>query len=706
MREIRCCGVVCALVMGLSVIGYGQLGGFGGGEGGLLVPEPKPAPPRDRVTIEAGLLLGEVLWQMETQTGFEFRTYGLEAREAGRKRLATAVTDMPIKRALELYCKEAGATFSPGTPASYTVHGFDPGPDDTPRVEVGGYRVGVQSVELSLGTHHFGDDVRRKAFADHAKPHLILKLNIDADSADTGARTVGLGDTLKATTDGGDELLPVGDDALSRANSRMNAYPDATSPTISVEIAFPPKTARRLTVEGELALWQECMPLEFDIPWGMTDVRTVSGETSVAAKAFGELPTGQYSASVEITKPKPGGTTRAAEAFEGMRHETVALAVWPSGQLVRPRLSFDSGTRFQFGLARPADETGAPEKLIIRTYVKSNPTERLPFKIENVPLPDVAEILGDQQVAATDTGGETAPTTVAAGGRDGGGGGGFGGGYGGGGGGFGGGYQYEGPPPGEELGRDADGHMRRAGYQSALTGRGREMPVGAIRFPVMIDGRSLTTRREWGIPVQVADITPKTDEFRGLMDSPADGVSVAADGSCTIPLLSPGRYIVVVSPEHLQRDPSFSTYVKDAFGLDPKECSWVGTVIVAEVRDGEFTIVHPVRLTPEVAAVSPAANATVPRGELLFRWEPLEGASGYRVSLGAWPRQSPPAIFWVSEETGETETRYDPKTGEVKNEADRGYVLEPGVSYYWYVTAVDEAGNIVGAPGGGVFRVK
>jgi len=187
----------------------------------------------------------------------------------------------------------------------------------------------------------------------------------------------------------------------------------------------------------------------------------------------------------------------------------------------------------------------------------------------------------------------------------------------------------------------------------------------------------------------------------------ANSVSVAADGSCPIPLLHPGRYIVLVSPEYLgQRDESFNAYVKDAFGLDPKACSWVGTVIVADVRENEFTVVHPVRLTPEVAAVSPAAYTTVPREELVFKWEPLEGASGYRVSLGAWPTQSPPAIFWVSDETTQTEARYDPKTGEVKNEADRGYVLEPGVSYYWYATAVDENGEIVGAPGGGVFRVK
>lgn len=227
--------------------------------------------------------------------------------------------------------------------------------------------------------------------------------------------------------------------------------------------------------------------------------------------------------------------------------------------------------------------------------------------------------------------------------------------------------------------------------------------AGSIEFDVMVGDKPMPGP----ISIRIA-MAYQQDEERAS-DWEHFWAEIDKNGHVTLSHLRPGQYGLIavgnlIGDLHAHE---LRRRLGRVLEIDAQDYTWMDEFQHPFVRRGQTTELRPVRFVPEMQALTPAPDATVPRSQVVFSWEPYPGAASYTVSLSVRLSKRKTRRFWLSNPVGETQLRYAPDAGQSLAEGDAEYLtLRPGTKYSWAVAAFDQDGVKLSQAHGGTFEVE
>lgn len=589
--------------------------------------------------------LEEVLRELGRQTGYDFSMTWRFTTERDWPKITATFRDEPLKRALEkIFEQLPGRTFRRIGPTAFRVL-TQAAPAKLPGTETeGGYRICVRSLDFSVGKQEFGRGVVGQAQGLEAEPRMTVELVVDAPDDDSAAAVFGLGEEITIADSTGRKLPLCDPSPFMRTSAMLTTLTDPSEILAKLDVAFPSLEAQTLTISGSLVLWRKCERVELELPWGQEGAVAQAHGISLRVDRVVTLPNGQASVTISVDQP-PSALPLSAPMPRMSMSENRFTLQWPDKRTSPLTQSMAFWDNKQVvTITGPSGPANAPTSVIYTTYLKEDPTVVVPFTIEGIPLPTFPEW-------AASLAGKTAEATAP---------------------------------------------KKKHAYWVEEGG-------GAIEFDVRIDDRPLTG------PVTIGVSLTKKREGLDVGESAQWREVIDQDGHVRITNIRPGAYIftALISSLGGLPTPVVNTRLAELYGIRWDSYTWINTQAHITVEAGKKVILEPVRFVPAVVTIRPKKDSVVSLGELVFAWEPYPGAAAYRVSLGAWDGQEG-VTFWVSDPTPQTSLRYDPASGRLCSEAYRALLdLDPGMKYYWWVSALDERGKTISqAHGGGYFQVK
>jgi hypothetical protein len=304
---------------------------------------------------------------------------GGDTADAATPPITLDLTDVTVEQALAEACKQAGWHYERFEQGYRLV----PGPP-APRpfaCRVGDYEVVLERVSVlrDLTLELVGDQPRTTL--DH---RLGLSLSARSDDEDKMAAIAGFDSQVTAVTDTGVELRPT---QRARGSTGVRSMEQVVRGSAS--LPAPPEEARALArVEGDLILFAQVERSEYEFAIDQAGQSQDQGGATVTFVGF-DRATGIARVRAKITQPRDaipqrGGPSQPRCAATLMDANGRPAAA--SGQSGSWRGENGVYTHDQEYYFRP-DPNFQPAKLKCQLTVVSDPSERLTYVFENIPLP-------------------------------------------------------------------------------------------------------------------------------------------------------------------------------------------------------------------------------------------------------------------------------------------------------------------------------
>jgi hypothetical protein len=287
----------------------------------------------------------------------------------------------PLKQVVRELCRQAGwhvlGRFGKG------FHLF-PGAekDDRPRCMVEGYEIGLNSVSIS--------DVRSLDLKDRGQPvqvqhDLQLQVSVEGVLDEAMGAMYGLHPAVRAVTDTGLILAP-------RQTELMSGGYWGSQPVVQTMIALEPPTdnsTKLVSLEGDLVLYADVEHAEFE--FGL-DEKGTTKKTDQATVTFKGYAPEDCSVSFELAIPA-NPPPAAGQPYWSLnpQYEVSLLGADGAGRAPNSANSGGSGDgktlRYQQRFGFDQAQGFQPTKVSYKVTVPRNPTKRVRYKFENVPLP-------------------------------------------------------------------------------------------------------------------------------------------------------------------------------------------------------------------------------------------------------------------------------------------------------------------------------
>jgi hypothetical protein len=347
------------------------------------------------VTIDAeGVPLNEVIDQLKLDADVDIRTDGVP-QDVLMQPVTYTGADLPIKRALREIGRQAGLRLytHPGVGSGgrwFRLLAMRPDQVEPPMAQAGPYLVRLARIKLvDERTLDFGR-VEPLTFRNE----LELSLQAEADTERDAAVLLAIHPALAVTDNTGHTLEPARPELDDRELRRARpAWEESVFSTVSV--GPPAKDAVSLAgIAGELVVAAKVTPVRFELdPTKEGQEITQHGYTlrldSIAAKPQGRV-------DVDFTMTWQLPRTESGEPQSILRPVRGACAiVLDDGTEVRlttggglARAEADGAVKRQFTCRAYDFPAGAkPARVTYSFFVRSDETKRIPFKLENIPLP-------------------------------------------------------------------------------------------------------------------------------------------------------------------------------------------------------------------------------------------------------------------------------------------------------------------------------
>ncbi|HJN19103.1 MAG TPA: hypothetical protein QGH10_26630 [Armatimonadota bacterium] len=583
------------------------------------------------VTIDmTNVPLVVILDEVAKQTGHTFLTDGSE-RAIAIIGDSLRLTDGTVDDAIAALTRRSGLEFVELAPGTHRVYSdrLNISPE-VPQATAGDYTVAVSAIDLTLGGVSFLGGRTSPPTGVAPVPQMAITLLVAAPDETQFASFVDMGADVTITDDvGGEWEAATYDGHVGRVSGVTSDY---TSAIERVVTSLPSPKASSISIEGELIACGDVTIDEVTLAWGSMDAVTSAGGVRIEPIKF-EVDGSSAELSAAIYEPWPNVELTAPATPMG-RRRLAPLVRWTSGRRTFGVGPFMYGTRDgrnEYNFILRGITGDIPLDITCRLLVPTNGYVRVPFKIENVPLPE----------------------------------------------------QYVGV-----LAERPEGALPALAHVfAAKPGEG-----GRIQLPLTVSGRPYPPGVP--VDVYIQRYTGNTRRFNARQEAPWIATTNAG-GNLVMDGVIPDRYTLTVQLSRLPRvrSPEGAFRLENTLGIDFADYSANFNWRSCEVRAGSTVELAPLGWTPELRLVRPAIDGEVPKGDLLFEWHRHPEFGAYRVSLMLVENDNPGRTFWVSDVVNGTELNYDPQTGNIESEDDRDLLdLEIGRAYTWGVTGVNAEG--------------
>lgn len=334
----------------------------------------------------ADMPLAEVVNLLRDMTGVNLVGETAANVGANRPKITLDVEDAPLKAVVKEICVQAGWHFARFGSGYHLMPG--PMPEDRrPRCEVGPYQVAVQGVNVQRSLTLSFNEQEPRPTLDH---RLSLHLTCETDDEDLIAAVCGFDPNVIAVTDTGVTLEPL----------QRHLMPQATrhEPVVHAWIPLrpPPGEAKKLSrLEGDLVLYATIKRAEFEFTPQEVGTTKESEGISVTLTGF-DAQNGQLRCELRVPKERRDG----ADTVRSMPVQpTVAVTlVDASGKHLAFSGSSSGGGaegnvyRLRQEFSFRIGEGFTPAKVLYRVVAGFNPTDRLTYLFEDIPLPVEQEV--------------------------------------------------------------------------------------------------------------------------------------------------------------------------------------------------------------------------------------------------------------------------------------------------------------------------
>jgi hypothetical protein len=287
--------------------------------------------------------------------------------------------DAPLKRVIAELCKQVGWHYSRLGRGYHLLPGVEE--DHRPRFEVEGYQIFLDSISLR-NTHSLNLKPReREVQSDHC---LYVELKAEAESDEMLDPVVGFDTAITATLDTGDVVK--GPEQPLHSSRRYSFEPEIHA---SVPVDRPPPGAKSIaSLEGDLVLYADIRETTLEFP--VDEVNTTKDEEVLSVTFVEYDPKGQQ-AEFELVLPEDELRTE-----EGPRAQPWCKAVLVAEDGARLLSNGSDWTgnveeglaKYKQGFRFPSVPDGfEPVKVIYTATISRDPSRRLHYRFENIPLP-------------------------------------------------------------------------------------------------------------------------------------------------------------------------------------------------------------------------------------------------------------------------------------------------------------------------------
>ena len=286
--------------------------------------------------------------------------------------------DAPLKRVLRDICAQAGWHYRRFGQGYHLMPGVEE--DHRPRVVMEGFEVTLEAVRIQNAAWLNLRETGREVQSDHS---LSLTLKAESEEDEAVEVLVGFDTQVKVTYDTGEEVTG----PEQRLHPRM--YLHGGTLDGQVRLPPPPEGATKIaSIEGDLVMFAQLERLELEFGVDEAGMVKDEGVLSVTLVGFNEE---QTQATFELMMPTDEYKDEDGQTIQPRSHVTL---IDDTGAQVRESGGGFSGRGPQDGVST-YEQTfhfgrkleGTPMTLRYRTLLARDPSKRLPYKFEDIPLP-------------------------------------------------------------------------------------------------------------------------------------------------------------------------------------------------------------------------------------------------------------------------------------------------------------------------------
>ncbi len=286
--------------------------------------------------------------------------------------------DAPLTRVMRDLCAQVGWHFTRFGPGYHLMPGIEK--DERPRCALDGFDVLLEGLDL---TNTLSLGFRGPAQGTHATRQLTLRLVAESDDNEALTVVYGFDPQVAAMTDTGVKLNPLQQGTFGVAP----AFGGAINAPIPVQL--PPADARRIaTLEGDVLTYADMRKIEHEFAIDEVGHRFDDKEISVTFAGY-DPPShnAKFKLMLPETPPEPGRSPQWVRPVG-----TATLVDQNGAQCVSQGGGYNGSTtegivHFEQTFYLQAPEGFEPAKVRYRCVIPRDPTKRLHYKFENVPLP-------------------------------------------------------------------------------------------------------------------------------------------------------------------------------------------------------------------------------------------------------------------------------------------------------------------------------
>ena len=338
---------------------------------------PAAAGFGQRLTIEVeGAHLKDVVEAVQQMTGVQI--IGHNAANDDTPLVTLDHEDAPLKRVMRDICTQAGWQYRRFGAGYHLMPGAEA--DHRPRVEIEGFEVTLESLRLQNAAWLNLRETGREVQSDHS---LSLTLKAEAEEDEAVEVLVGFDTQVRVTYDTGEEVTG----PEQRLHPRLYFHGGVLDGQI--QLPPPPEGATKIaSIEGDLVMFAQLERLELE--FGVDEVGMVKDEgvLSVTLMGFHEE---QNQVTFELMMPTDEYKDERGQGIQPRPHvmlvDDTGARAQDSGRSVSGRGSQDGISRYEQTFHFGSKLEGTPVALHYRALLPRDPTKRLPYKFEDIPLP-------------------------------------------------------------------------------------------------------------------------------------------------------------------------------------------------------------------------------------------------------------------------------------------------------------------------------